>query len=205
MLVSISDPYINNGFFHAYAVCLTIYWMFYGFVSTSTSPIGFFVQHVAGWIISDIISYGIHMFIDGDLYCRLFVINRIETIVDSHHKYPKNYSRLTHAQLVALSYPILFPLAMIMRIVIPGVVWCPFKSSIMFWGMISGHCHMWSHKARGDLPRAVLWLQDHGVILSRELHARHHRPPFASHFSLINGFTDRVFEIMRVQWSNSNE
>lgn len=54
--------------------------------------------------------------------------------------------------------------------------------------------HQWAH--REDPPRAVAWLQRHGVLLGRIAHARHHRAPQHESYCIatgwLNGPTNRL-------------
>jgi ubiquitin-conjugating enzyme E2 variant len=49
--------------------------------------------------------------------------------------------------------------------------------------------HQWAHMPVP--PPAVQWLQRHGIILSREDHASHHREPYVANYCIATGWCNR--------------
>jgi hypothetical protein len=49
--------------------------------------------------------------------------------------------------------------------------------------------HQWAHMP--SPPSLVRWLQGHGVILSIEDHARHHREPYVANYCIATGWCNR--------------
>jgi ubiquitin-conjugating enzyme E2 variant len=49
--------------------------------------------------------------------------------------------------------------------------------------------HQWAHMAVP--PASVRWLQRHGLILSGEEHARHHREPYVTNYCIATGWCNR--------------
>jgi hypothetical protein len=47
--------------------------------------------------------------------------------------------------------------------------------------------HALTHLPRSQVPRAVRWAQEHGLLISRKTHARHHARPEAD-FAIVNGW-----------------
>jgi len=55
--------------------------------------------------------------------------------------------------------------------------------------------HTWSHRKRNS--RWVTFLQEAGLVQSPRAHAKHHRPPFDTHFCTLTNFTNEVLELVR--------
>lgn len=55
--------------------------------------------------------------------------------------------------------------------------------------------HRWSHKRSQGLIRL---LQNVGVLVSPESHARHHQAPYHSHYAVINGWSNWIFDGIRI-------
>ena len=62
-------------------------------------------------------------------------------------------------------------------------------------GLPTNQVHQWAHKP--DPPRWVRWLQDRGIILSREQHSRHHFPPYVENYCIATGWCNGVLRRVR--------
>ena len=56
--------------------------------------------------------------------------------------------------------------------------------------------HRWAHMPRP--PRAARWLQERGLILSSERHARHHRRPFDRAYCITTGWLNTPMDRLGV-------
>lgn len=52
----------------------------------------------------------------------------------------------------------------------------------------SSAMHAYAHVPASHVPRAVKWAQEHGLLISRAAHARHHRPPHDTEFGIVTGW-----------------
>lgn len=70
--------------------------------------------------------------------------------------------------------------------------------------MFSQQFHAWSHSTKSKLPPAVVALQDAGILLPRQMHMAHHRPPYNDNYCIVSGvwneFLNRhnVFEALEL-------
>ena len=200
------EPYFNHMVVHYmlgyYIVNYIINVEWHAMLTSSSTYFG----ALLGWICADIVSYFIHLFIDSKLYNRLITKNNkpIDTIVDTHHATPTNYSWLTDAELVSITYPPLMPVLLYMiwleySMTYPTVVLHPmyvgFKVSLITFTLLAGYIHKWVHErqARMRLPWLVCKLQDARVILHPLDHRIHHQT-FDCQFSLVNGISQFFFD-----------
>ncbi len=104
-----------------------------------------------------------------------------------HHKYPRtitqrqfcnNVAGLCSVQLAPLALALAAPLAA------PAGA---FVGVFLFLTAMSQQTHAWSHALRSELPAPVAALQDAGVIISRQAHAAHHKPPFCGQYCIVSG------------------
>ena len=67
-----------------------------------------------------------------------------------------------------------------------------FMISSSIFGIVSQSTHLWAHIPHP--PRIARWLQKMGLLVRPETHHKHHRPPFSSHFSILNGWSNIVLD-----------
>ncbi|BAN68109.1 fatty acid desaturase CarF family protein [endosymbiont of unidentified scaly snail isolate Monju] len=60
----------------------------------------------------------------------------------------------------------------------------------VFW-VLAQLCHRWSHRPPGRLVRG---LQAAGILVSPSAHQRHHEAPYDSHFAVITGWSNPLFD-----------
>ena len=54
--------------------------------------------------------------------------------------------------------------------------------------------HQWAHRAVPPAP--VAWLQDRGLVLSREAHRRHHARPHTANYCIATGWCNRPLAVL---------
>ena len=64
-----------------------------------------------------------------------------------------------------------------------------FLTSFAAWMLPTNQVHQWAHMP--DPPRLVAWLQQRGVILSREAHREHHASPYVVNYCIATGWCNR--------------
>jgi hypothetical protein len=57
-------------------------------------------------------------------------------------------------------------------------------------GLPTNQVHQWAHSP--NRPRLIRWLQNWGIILSREAHERHHLAPYATNYCIATGWCNRL-------------
>jgi ubiquitin-conjugating enzyme E2 variant len=84
-----------------------------------------------------------------------------------------------------------------------GALWLPldegwgralsaFVAAFSIVGLPTNQVHQWAHMT--SPPSPVRWLQDHGLILSRREHARHHCAPYARNYCIATGWCNPFLE-----------
>ncbi|KAJ8477751.1 hypothetical protein OPV22_021478 [Ensete ventricosum] len=64
--------------------------------------------------------------------------------------------------------------------------------------MLSQQFHAWAHEKRSRLPAAVAALQEAGVLVSRPMHAAHHREPYNTNYCIVSGVWNAELERWKV-------
>lgn len=54
--------------------------------------------------------------------------------------------------------------------------------------------HKWSHTLRSQCHPVVNWLQDHGILVHRSAHLRHHKPPFETNYCIVTGHMNPILD-----------
>ena len=75
----------------------------------------------------------------------------------------------------------------------PTFFGCWVGSFMWFVGM-SQQFHAWSHMRRSELPEAVLWLQDNGLLISCKAHGAHHKAPFDGNYCIVSGMWNDLLD-----------
>ena len=146
----------------------------------------------AAWVVADLVSGLVHWLADtwgstsmpvlGRRFLRPFRI---------HHENPADILERDfidcNGDVAMLACPLLI------------AAWCLAPSSLSVFAAALGaaalptnQVHQWAHQCAP--PRPVRWLQERGLILSPETHARHHRDPHASHYCITNGWCNAPLE-----------
>lgn len=190
--------YMNNPILH--------FWIGYtSFKFLERSNINMFEVHtycgiVAGWVMTDVLSYFLHMFIDSKFYDR-YVANPSSqqeyALVDQHHTFPGNYSLMNANELVYMTYPMAVPILTCLFFyehmqVHLSSFYVGFKLVLTILGLSTGYTHKWAHE-RVTNP-FIKFLQNTNIILN----AKHHRPHHiyhCSHYSLVNGSSQPLLDI----------
>ena len=60
--------------------------------------------------------------------------------------------------------------------------------------LFTNQCHKWAHSDRN--PLLIRKLQEIGVVLKPSEHAKHHTPPYNSHFCTASGWLNRPLDTL---------
>ena len=187
-LVISGELFFNNILMH-YAVGFFLIWTLASIRIPPRSDVWMVVLGgIAGWVVADILSYLIHMLIDSDAWSNL--VSKKDTdgyaIVDGHHQFVLNYSYLTSAELISITYPIVVPvfasLCILHFVIRPGLLarsawYAAFVVALVVTGLGGGYTHKWAHERNHNLLRddsIIAFLQDVGIILHPRQHKGHH-------------------------------
>ena len=174
------------------------------FVISPTFYIGVF----GGWIVADVISFFVHIFIDSYWYEKHVARPRQPddrySLVNEHHSLTLNYSYMNGIELVAITYPAVLPFVLLTstchyilwRGLLLSTLYMGFVMSVTTFGMMTGYTHKWAHERNHKLltNKCVMFLQDRGVLLDAATHSRHHQLANENKkgsFSLFSGFVDK--------------
>ncbi len=112
-----------------------------------------------------------------------------------HHSHPMDLLRSNFfttngdtalATLPILALPFLMP---------TGSFAATWLVAVGAFGMWTSQFHRWAHQKAP--PRPVAWLQRCRLILGRDHHLRHHKPPFARNYCITTGWCDGVLGALR--------
>lgn len=76
-----------------------------------------------------------------------------------------------------------------------GAVAVVFVAAFSGVGLLTNQVHQWAHMPRP--PVVVRVLQQCGLILGREAHARHHRPPYVANYCIATGWCNSSLAAVR--------
>jgi ubiquitin-conjugating enzyme E2 variant len=105
-----------------------------------------------------------------------------------HHERPEAMVEHDFAELVGSSLLAVTPIwaASWWWVGAGSAAWQGFALALGLATGLTNVLHRWAHVP--EPPRTVRWLQRHRLILSRAEHARHHAPPFATHYCVTTGW-----------------
>ncbi len=158
------------------------------------------VGFVAGWMAADLVSGLVHWWADRIAREDLPWIGPgfVQPFRD-HHVAPNAICRHGFLDTNGNNCIVVLPVLVAVLLAVPeppssagGVLGTAFFASLCAWSCLTNQIHKWAHQPR--VPRALRWLQRRGVLLSREHHAGHHAPPFASRYCITAGRFDFVLE-----------
>jgi Lipid desaturase domain len=158
----------------------------------------------AGWLASDFLSGLLHWACDSlgsastPLVGRAFIRPFRE-----HHADPEQMTRHdfveTHGASCFAALPFLAAACFASFDAIPIAL-----QSVLYFtalgALFTNQCHKWAHMDEGATPRWVRWAQARGLVLPREHHRLHHRPPFDSHFCMSCGWMNPLLNAILRAW-----
>lgn len=111
-----------------------------------------------------------------------------------HHHYPGRLGSMS--VFLIRNYQVFVPCLFVAAaaLLLGGWSAWPVVLTVAFAAM-GNEVHTWNH--RGQNPWPIRFLQDSGLVQDARHHAKHHRPPFNSHFCTLTNFTNELLELIR--------
>jgi len=152
----------------------------------------FIIGNVIAMIISDFASGFVHWAadtwgtLDTPLVGRSFVRSFRE-----HHIDPSAMTRHdvveTNADNCLLTLPILYNMCKMIVIEDYDFLMLTFSTVLCVWVCMTNQIHKWAHTYPSP-PPLIVFSQKIGLILNRQHHSVHHKPPFDSNYCITNGW-----------------
>jgi ubiquitin-conjugating enzyme E2 variant len=115
-----------------------------------------------------------------------------------HHVNPEDFLRRSfvdcNGDVAMLNTPILASALLVPATSDGGTVLSLAMMTFAAAALPTNQVHQWAHMPVP--PRAVRWLQDRGIILSRDDHARHHQEPYVANYCIATGWCNRWLSAM---------
>ncbi|KAG9454091.1 hypothetical protein H6P81_006995 [Aristolochia fimbriata] len=177
------------------------------FVSLGKALLGSFQSHIwvepslaalLGYFLADLGSGVYHWGIDNYGGAETPFFGGQIAAFQGHHRFPwtitrRQFANNLHALARAVAFSVL-PLDLWNADPVVHAFACAFAGCIMF----SQQFHAWAHDNKTRLPRAVVALQDAGVLVSRAQHAAHHRAPYSNNYCIVSGAWNRFLDENKV-------
>ena len=116
-----------------------------------------------------------------------------------HHVDPRAITRHGIVQLLgeqAIAALPLMPLLLLFEPTSPyGVTLLVFMYAVLVVAIAANVFHRWAHMARPPLVGRIM--QRAGLIISFRQHARHHQPPYTSHYCIVIGWLNPLLDSIR--------
>lgn len=157
----------------------------------------FIGQVVAGALFADLLVALLHWFEDTYLpyTTGTGLVDDIARDNELHHFVPFAITTVSPWENVSVSLPLSLMITGVLVAIFPG--WSrnhvPFLVTMTCVGAISNLIHRYAHERLCRRPRIIKTLQDAGVLVSSEEHARHHRVP-TERYGVVFGFTNVVYD-----------
>jgi len=115
-----------------------------------------------------------------------------------HHVNPDDFLRRDFVDCNGDVALVTIPLLLLALRVPLAEPWGPaaafFMASFCAAALPTNQLHQWAHQAVPPAP--VAWLQDHGLVLSREAHRRHHARPHTANYCIATGWCNRPLTVL---------
>lgn len=156
----------------------------------------------AGYVLADLASGVFHWAVDnyGGPSTPVFG-SQIEAF-QGHHRWPwtitrREFANNLHALARAVTFSVL-PIEALLDGMEGGAAAHAFVGTCAGCVMLSQQFHAWAHEKARRVPRAVAALQEAGVLVSRQMHGAHHRPPYKTNYCIVSGAWNGVLDEYKV-------
>lgn len=145
-------------------------------------------QLLAGWFAIDLMTGCYHLLIDSLADGGWLLRTQVREF-QIHHQ--KSTLILTHG-IFARCWQT--TTAGLLALVFACFGWPVFWVTVFVGAALCQQAHYWAHHP--SPPRVVGWLQESGVLLRREGHARHHDGTFLRNYCILCGWADGVLNLV---------
>jgi len=140
------------------------------------------------WWLSDLGTGVFHWSVDNYGSAQTPLLGGVIDAFQGHHKYPwtivkRQFCNNVHKVAKAPTF-VAAPLLLVPMAPVAKAFACVFLSCVV----LSQQFHAWSHTKKSELPAAVVWAQEAGILLSRKAHGAHHKSPFAGNYCIVSGW-----------------
>lgn len=190
-------------------VLLSVFLMGAVYKTSVVSPAQLIALSVSAWVIADFVSGFVHWLADtwgsedmpilGPVFIRSFREHHIDPMSITRHDWVE-----TNGANCFISIPILLGLSLL-QIFKPEILNSHLVLGYVifnFWIVLTNQIHKWAHEKN---PASwVAGLQRTRIILSPDVHARHHRDKHDEYFSITSGATNTLLTSLgffrRLEW-----
>jgi len=150
----------------------------------------------AAYVLADLGTGIYHFGVDNYGDANTPVFGRQIEAFQGHHRRPWTITEREFENNVMLVFKPMLPFAAVFLLGTPFLP--PFVSvwagSFMWLICMSQQFHAWAHMRKSELNPAIVWLQDHGVLVSRKAHGAHHKAPFDGNYCIVSGFWNPILD-----------
>lgn len=150
-------------------------------------------------LTTDLFSNIIHFTGDIPVKWRFKPLQQYHILSVEHHTHPEELSSVSffelrgnngflYLPLILLSF-LFFSQNLFPFIFIPSVF-------LSFFLLTAVNLHRWCHTTK--VPVFILWLQNKNIFIGKNYHMFHHKPPYDSHFSGLNGWSDKLIDKFKI-------
>ena len=169
-------------------VAVVLFFVLLAFSAPGISAAHILPAALCGWLLADLFSGLVHWALDSFGSARTPVVGpAFIRPFREHHADPSAMTRHGFIEVNGASCLGCLPLLG------SGFLMSPFFQSIVVFTslgvLVTNQCHKWAHMERP--PGLVRMLQKLGLVLKASEHAKHHTPPYNSHFCTASGWLNR--------------
>lgn len=111
-----------------------------------------------------------------------------------HHRNPSAIGRMS--SFVSRNYvSVTLFLAAFFFLYLAGAGYYTFLIGLL--ASFGNEVHTWNHRKASENNAVIRFLQDAGIVQSRQQHNLHHKPPYSSYYCTLTNFTNAVLERIR--------
>ncbi|KAG9454090.1 hypothetical protein H6P81_006994 [Aristolochia fimbriata] len=147
-----------------------------------------------GYLAADLTSGFYHWAIDNYGRPNTPIAGSYINTFEGHHKWPTSP---TYYEAVSGTYKIAQGVAFILLPLdyfVTNPLLLSFLGAYGGFATFSAQFHEWAHRPKSSVPRIVVMLQNMGILLPPQKHAKHHRPPHEGTYCTISGLCNHFLD-----------
>lgn len=172
-------------------IILFIPWSVYKFFQSPVDIMSILLIIIFVFFYTDLLSGVLHIVLDNERSLKLPIIKSLAEGFQSHHESPKDIYQMSlynHLYTMHLPLTIMFPAIVLVDSPYSYLVYVATAFTLHLMQM----SHRWAHTPRRMLPAGVIFLQKIGLLLSHEIHSKHHNNVYDTNFSIMNGWSNSM-------------